>query len=357
MTRAFQDIAVSTRPLSTVSLSPEVSANLPAVRAITAIAVAPKDLQRVLAGRAGTESRVIQQMLKENRASDADEVGAQLNEAVGLLKGLDPSSLKKDGGLLYKIRHLGASVKEHFHAEYDSTKARLETIVSEIDAHIALHERRLPEFDEMYEQNRSLCLAYETEDKPVVAQQIAALSAQAEAMGLSKDVFAAHDRARIENEVEELNKFLFDLEIKIKRCHQRAPFLEARRVGARALIAASRRVKEDLIPIWETTIGDYLFAKEQAKTAQLDEMMHDLTDAAMRKQAEANKDAIVSVARVRERELVKVDTLEYCNAQLIEGLENARQIHLEGVRRREQDLPRLAALDQQLLDLANKSAV
>ncbi|MBC8741819.1 hypothetical protein F6X40_35310 [Paraburkholderia sp. UCT31] len=347
---------------STVSLLSPVAAapNLPAVSqrpapqpVSTALrVVTDEDLDRLATGRTTQSSSIVNEILASQRASDAEELGVKLNAIISSAKGLDPAQLGKQG-LLQKLTHLGSSVKEKFQAQYDVVEKRLDTLVASVAPHFTRQASRIKDYERMLESNRQLCLGFES-DKADAEQLAAALRQQIASFGTSTDVFAAEDKARVQRQLERVEKMIFDFEASITHCHQREPLLARMQEQARTLVAAYYTFERQLLPILKETYAEYILNLEQKKAAEVANLMYDATDQALRRQAElANRNG-EEIARLGQRPAITVETLEYRQKLFTEGAEKIRLINEEGERMRRDALPRLQAIDQQLIANASR---
>lgn len=327
----------------------------PAAARTSAIAkkVTSDDIDTLGEGRAAQNSAVIDRMMAVTRISTVDEVGGMLNEAIALAKGLDPEELGKRG-FWGRLTGLGATVKEKFEASYQTLEKRLNTLAAEQVKHIQLHEQRVQDIDQLYEDNRLLCTAYEA-DQQRAGQMLAALQAELASLDGSTDVFAAQDKHRVAANITRVEKFIYDTQSLIQKAHQRAPRLDDLQMNARQLVDAMKLIRERLVPDLKAEYTDFLMNQEQKKTADVANGLYSMHDQVTRRGADQHRKNVEEIAKLNERPLIRVETLRYTQTQYLEGAQKALEIHEAGRKARIEGLKELKALDDELIAHASKA--
>ncbi len=350
-----------TSPAPAPSLTPllnpaELSGSLPALRPEASTApVVPVDLSGIddnaiaaLGGNTGKGvAGVSAQLLGTVRASDADVFGTQLNELIATSKGLDPSKLRS-GGLLSRVTSMFGSVKEKMLSQYQVVESRMDTLVTEMTRHADVHKRRIHDFDELY---KGLEIYYQGLDADVKkgegwALQLQQAIAQQPA---ATNAFEAQQATEMRRRLERLEKRIDDLRRAMLMATQMVPQIRLSQDNARALTDTFMDIVNVAIPAWRNVFSLYLLQLEAKQSAAVATAAYDATDAAFRAQADMLLQNTESVARVKQRSLVSLETAQHVQTQLLTAFEKLEQISKEGQQRRKDELPKLQALERELV--------
>ncbi|SHH45396.1 toxic anion resistance protein [Massilia sp. CF038] len=302
-----------------------------------------------LGGSTGTGvAKVSAKLLGTVRASDADVFGAQLNELIATSKGLDPAKLRS-GGLLSRVTNLFGSVKEKMLSQFQVVESRMDTLVSEMTRHANVHKGRIHDFDEMY---KGLEVYYQGLDADVkkgegwilqLQQAVAQLPAAANA-------FEAQQATELKRRLERLEKRVDDLRRAMLMATQMVPQIRLSQDNARALTDTFTDIVNVSIPAWRNVFSLYLLQLEAKQSAAVANAAYDATDAAFRAQADMLLENTETVARAKQRSLVSLETAQHVQTQLITAFDKLEQISKEGQQRRKDELPKLQALERELIE-------
>ena len=348
---------VATAPSLPPLLSPAVTSdNLPAVPAesspvpLVKVDISGIDDQAIasLGGPTGTGvAKVSAKLLGTVRASDADVFGTQLNELIATSKGLDPAKLRS-GGLLSRVTNMFGSVKEKMLSQYQVVESRMDTLVEEMNRHATLHKNRIGDFDEMY---KGLEIYYQGLDADVKKGEGWALQLQ-QAIAqqtVAANAFEAQQSAELKRRLERLEKRIDDLRRAMLMATQMVPQIRLSQDNARALTDTFADIVNVSIPAWRNVFSLYLLQLEAKQSAAVANAAYDATDAAFRAQADMLLENTETVARVKQRSLVSLETAQHVQMQLVTAFDKLEQISQEGQQRRKDELPKLQALERELL--------
>ncbi|MES3024702.1 MAG: toxic anion resistance protein [Pseudomonadota bacterium] len=301
-----------------------------------------------LGGSTGTGiAKVSAKLLGTVRASDADVFGTQLNELIATSKGLDPAKLRS-GGLMSRVSNLFGSVKEKMLSQYQVVESRMDTLVSEMTRHANLHKGRISDFDEMY---KNLEVYYQGLDADVKkgeawAAQLAQAIAQQPA---AANAFEAQQATELKRRLERLEKRVDDLRRAMLMATQMVPQIRLSQDNARSLTDTFTDIVNVSIPAWRNVFSLYLLQLEAKQSAAVANAAYDATDAAFRAQADMLLENTETVARVKQRSLVSLETAQHVQTQLITAFDKLEQISKEGQQRRKDELPKLQELERELI--------
>ncbi|MES2015821.1 MAG: toxic anion resistance protein [Pseudomonadota bacterium] len=299
-------------------------------------------------------AKVSAKLLGTVRASDADVFGTQLNELIATSKGLDPSKLRS-GGLLSRVTNLFGSVKEKMLSQYQVVESRMDTLVAEMNRHASVHKGRIGDFDEMY---KGLELYYQGLDADVKkgegwAQLLQQAIAQQPA---AANAFEAQQATELRRRLERLEKRVDDLRRAMLMATQMVPQIRLSQDNARALTDTFADIVNVSVPAWRNVFSLYLLQLEAKQSAAVANAAYDATDAAFRAQADMLLENTETVARVKQRSLVSLETAVHVQTQLVTAFDKLEQISKEGQQRRKDELPKLQELERELIARFSPSA-
>jgi uncharacterized protein YaaN involved in tellurite resistance len=301
-----------------------------------------------LGGSTGTGvAKVSAKLLGTVRASDADVFGTQLNELIATSKGLDPAKLRS-GGLMSRVSNLFGSVKEKMLSQYQVVESRMDTLVSEMTRHANVHKGRIGDFDEMY---KGLEVYYQGLDADVKKGEgwVLKLQQAVAQQPVAANAFEAQQATELKRRLERLEKRIDDLRRAMLMATQMVPQIRLSQDNARALTDTFTDIVNVSIPAWRNVFSLYLLQLEAKQSAAVANAAYDATDAAFRAQADMLLENTETVARVKQRSLVSLETAQHVQTQLITAFDKLEQISKEGQQRRKDELPKLQELERELI--------
>ena len=301
-----------------------------------------------LGGSTGTGvAKVSAKLLGTVRASDADVFGTQLNELIATSKGLDPAKLRS-GGLLSRVSNMFGSVKEKMLSQYQVVESRMDTLVTEMTRHANVHKGRISDFDEMY---KGLEMYYQGLDADVKKGEgwAAKLQQAVAQQPVAANAFEAQQATELKRRLERLEKRIDDLRRAMLMATQMVPQIRLSQDNARALTDTFTDIVNVSIPAWRNVFSLYLLQLEAKQSAAVANAAYDATDAAFRAQADMLLENTETVARVKQRSLVSLETAQHVQTQLITAFDKLEQISKEGQQRRKDELPKLQELERELI--------
>ncbi|MBD8629375.1 toxic anion resistance protein [Oxalobacteraceae sp. CFBP 8753] len=327
------------------ALRPEASA-APLVR-VDISGIDDKAIEALGGATGASVAKVSAKLLGTVRASDADVFGAQLNELIATAKGLDPAKLRS-GGLMARVTGMFGSVKEKMLSQYQVVESRMDTLVTEMTRHANVHRGRISDFDEMY---KGLEIYYQGLDADVKKGEAwAAKLQQAVAQQATPaNAFEAQQATELRRRLERLEKRIDDLRRAMLMATQMVPQIRLSQDNARALTDTFTDIVNVSIPAWRNVFSLYLLQLEAKQSAAVANAAYDATDAAFRTQADMLLENTETVARVKQRSIVSLETAQHVQTQLMTAFDKLEQISNEGQQRRRDELPKLQELERELI--------
>ncbi len=284
------------------------------------------------------------------RTKDLGEVGNMLGDLVVELKGLNFDVEQKKGlrGLFKKSSQNIAELK----ASYDKAETNVDNIVDSLEKHEITLMKDISLMDKMYEKNQEYLkeltmyiLAGKLRIEQLRNEELPKYKAKALETGLPEDAQAAND---FSNMIGRFEKKIHDLELTRTISVQMAPQIRMIQNNDSLMAEKIRSSIMNTIPLWKSQMVLALsqYHSDQAMKAQRE--VTDVTNALLMKNAEALHQGSVNIAREAERGIVDIETLKKTNLELIQTLDEVRQIQDEGRAKRMQAEQELAQIEGEL---------
>ena len=183
---------------------------------------------------------------------------------------------------------------------------------------------------------------------------LAELRAKAAESGLSEDAQAANDYASL---CDRFEKKLHDLALTRTISIQMAPQIRLIQNSNTLMVEKIQSTIHNTIPLWKNQMVLALGMAHSQQAMEAQREVNDLTNALLKKNADALKTATVETAKESERGIVDMETLKHTNESLISTLDEVMRIQDEGRQKRreaEAEIGRIEGeLKQKLLQLHN----
>ena len=284
------------------------------------------------------------------RTKDLGQVGDMLGDLVVELKGLNFEPEQKKGlmGLFKKSTQSIAELK----ASYDKAEVNVDKIVESLEKHEITLMKDISMMDKMYEKNQEYLkeltmyiLAGKLKIEQLRNVELPKLQEHARETGLPEDAQAAND---FSNMIGRFEKKIHDLELTRTISVQMAPQIRMIQNNDSLMAEKIRSSIMNTIPLWKSQMVLALsqYHSDQAMKAQRE--VTDVTNQLLMKNAEALHQGSVNIAKEAERGIVDIETLKKTNLELIQTLDEVRQIQDEGRAKRMQAEQELAQIEGEL---------
>ena len=284
------------------------------------------------------------------RTKDLGQVGDMLGDLVVELKGLNFEPEQKKGlmGLFKKSTQSIAELK----ASYDKAEVNVDKIVESLEKHEITLMKDISMMDKMYEKNQEYLkeltmyiLAGKLKIEQLRNEELPKYQAKARETGLPEDAQAAND---FSNMIGRFEKKIHDLELTRTISIQMSPQIRIIQNNDSLMAEKIRSSIMNTIPLWKSQMVLALsqYHSDQAMKAQRE--VTDVTNQLLMKNAEALHQGSVNIAKEAERGIVDIETLKKTNLELIQTLDEVRQIQDEGRAKRMQAEQELAQIEGEL---------
>lgn len=283
------------------------------------------------------------------RTKDMGEVGNMIASLVTELKNFDVEEEEK--GLMKLFKKSGNRITE-LKARYSKVETNVQTIASELERHQATLLKDVAVLDKMYELNLNYykeltmyILAGKKKLEEARSTRLVELQKKAEASGLPEDAQAAQDFASL---CDRFEKKIYDLELTRTIAMQTGPQIRMVQSSDTMMAEKIQSTIVNTIPLWKNQMVIAIGIEHSAQAAKAEREVNDMTNALLRKNADALKVATVEAARESERGIVDIETLKHTNETLISTLDEVMKIQQDGKEKRRAAEAELGAIEGQL---------
>lgn len=318
--------------------------------------------QLVMQYGAGSQKKIAdfsENALNNVRTKDMGEVGQMLTDVVAELKGFEEEEEKTFFGLFKKSSNRLESLK----AKYDKAEVNINKICRVMEEHQVTLLKDAAMLDKMYDLNLNYfkelsmyILAGKQKLEEARTVELPKLLEKAEKSGLPEDTQAAKDYASM---CERFEKKIYDLELTRTISMQMAPQIRLIQSNDTAMSEKIQSTLVNTIPLWKSQMVIAIGLNHSNEAAKAQREVTDMTNALLKKNAEALKTATIETARESERGIVDIETLTATNQTLISTLDEVMKIQEEGRAKRKNAEAELGRIEnemrQKLLSMSRAS--
>lgn len=294
-------------------------------------------------------------ILKQVKQNDLDEMGSKLGEVVVQARSLNLSELTEQrskipliGGFLNRMK----SNKEGFVLKFQSVDTHIQKIMHELSA----GERGLTSRNQMLEQMFGHTLQeFEMLGVSIVTGKIKLAELeqniqQQQLSNLNPSPQQAQEISDLKQLAARLDKRVGDLNALQMSAMQTLPMIRMIQHNNQTLVEKFHNVRELTLPAWKRQFMLAISLLEQKKAAELAQNIDDSTNEFLRKNAELLQQNSVSTARINQRAVIDIETLEHVQQTLIATIEEVQNIQKQGFDNRRDAESRIRNLQQELKD-------
>ena len=289
-----------------------------------------------------------QKALDNVRTQEMGEVGDMLSGLVTQLKNFD---VDDDKGLKALFKK-GTNRVEALKAKYNKVETNVESISTELEKHQIQLLKDADVLDRMYAMNLSYfkeltmyILAGKQKLEEERSTTLAELERKAEESGLPEDAQKARDYASL---CDRFEKKIYDLELTRTIAMQTAPQIRMVQSADTMMAEKIQSTIVNTIPLWKNQMVIALGVEHTTQAAKAEHEVNDMTNALLKKNADALKIATIASAKENERGIVDMDTLKHTNEQLISTIDEVLTIQRDGKEQRRIAEQELLAIEEQL---------
>ena len=287
--------------------------------------------------------------LENVRTKDMGEVGDMIAGLVTELKSFDAEEESKGlFGLFKKSENRLNALK----AKYNKVETNVNDIVKVLEGHQIQLLKDVEVLDRMYAMNLSYfkelsmyILAGKKKLMEIRNTQLKELQNKATLSGLPEDAQAAKDLANL---CDRFEKKIYDLELTRTVSVQTAPQIRMVQQSDTVMAEKIQSTIVNTIPLWKNQMVIAIGVEHSTQAARAQREVTDMTNALLKKNADALKVATIESAKEAERGIVDMETLKHTNQTLISTLDEVLKIQTEGKEKRRVAEAELADMENQL---------
>ena len=294
--------------------------------------------------------------LKSVRTKDLGEIGNDITNLIGQLKGFDADEEKK--GLLGIFKKTSNKISA-LKTKYDKAEVSVNSIVNTLENHQITLMKDIALFDKMYDNNlvyfKELSLyiiAGKKKLEEVRATELKELMDKAAQSGLPEDAQKANDMGAL---CDSFEKKLHDLELTRMVSIQMGPQIRLLQNNDKLMAEKIQSTIVNTIPLWKSQMVLSLGLAHSQQAMEAQHEVTNMTNELLRKNADTLKMGTIAAAKESERGVVDIETLQHTNETLIQTLDEVLAIQNEGREKRraaEAELGRIEGeLRQKLLEI------
>ena len=310
--------------------------------------------QMVLQYGAGCQKKIAdfsETALSNVRTKDMGEVGEMLTDVVAQLRDFDDDEEEKGFLGLFKR---GSNKLANMRAEYDKAEVKINKIRQALEQHQIVLLKDVAMLDKMYELNLNYykelsmyILAGKQKLEQATKVELPALLDKAQKSGLPEDTQAAKDFSQMCNRFE---KKIHDLELTRTVSLQMAPQIRMIQSNDTTMSDKIQSTLVNTIPLWKNQMVIAIGLNHSTEAAQAQREVSDMTNALLKKNAEALKVATLETAKEAERGIIDIETLQATNQTLISTFDEVMKIQNEGREKRKNAEIELRRIENEMRD-------
>ena len=306
----------------------------------------------VMSYGAGTQKKMAdfsEKAIGNVRTKDMGEVGSMISGLVGELKSFEIDNEEKGLSAFFKK---SANKVTAMKAKYAKVETNVNAISHELEKHQITLLKDIDVLDKMYDLNLAYfkeltmyILAGKKRLEEVRSTELIELQNKAAQTGLVEDAQAAKDLAA---QCDRFEKKIYDLELTRNIALQTAPQIRMVQTSDQMMAEKIQSTIVNTIPLWKNQMVIAIGVEHSNQAAKAEREVNDMTNALLKKNAEALKQATIASAKESERGIVDIETLKHTNELLISTMDEVVAIQREGKEKRRVAEAELAQIEGQL---------
>lgn len=335
---------LDTEQLKAHGLVPGDADRIQQIRA-TLLDLSPANVQGYGRDAATKTTQFSSELLDQVRNRDLDATGDKLGEVVRIARSLNlqkfgaRSKVPIIGPMLDRVRDAKGELVQKF----STTNQQIDQLMRDVSRQQDDLGKRVRDFDRMHdivvEERQELA-------RHIIAGKMRLTEFEDERAALDgrDDPEARDRRQKIDQAARLLEKRVGDLQLLQHAAEQSLPMIRMIQANAMQLIEKFTTVRDITIPAWKRSFAIQLSLNEQKNAVELANAIDDATNDLMRRNADMLHENSVATARANQRGVIDVETLQHVHEKLIQTVEDVRQIHREGIEKRQQAEQELARM-------------
>ena len=280
---------------------------------------------------------------------DLGEIGKLLDTVVMDIKTMDDEEETK--GPLGFFKKAGRKI-DNLKVKYQSTEKNINEVSRALENHQITLMKDISMLDQMYDLNeeyyKEISMYIEAGKRKLddlYKNDLPALEKSAAESNLPLDAQKVNDLKAQANRFE---KKLHDLDLTRMVSIQMAPQIRMVQSSNSIMAEKIQTTIVTTIPLWKNQMVLALGMHHTDQAIRTQQMVTDLTNDLLKKNADTLKQNTIETARATERGIVDVETIKHTNEALISTIEEVRNIQIEGAKNREKAQIEIRNLEEEL---------
>ena len=310
------------------------------------------DSQAIMNYGVGTQKKMAdfsEKAIDNVRTKDMGEVGDMLTSLVTQLKDFD---VEEDNKGIMSIFRKGNNRVNALKAKYSKVETNVSTISGELEKHQIQLMKDVELLDRMYALNLDYykelsmyIIAGKKKLQQAREKDLVRLQQKARLSGLPEDAQAVKDLAA---QCDRFEKKIYDLELTRTVAMQTGPQIRMVQSSDTMMAEKIQSTIVNTIPLWKNQMVIAIGIEHSTQAAKAEREVNDMTNALLRKNADALKSATVATAKESERGIVDMETLKHTNETLISTLDEVMAIQKVGKEKRHAAEAELQGIESEL---------
>lgn len=292
-----------------------------------------------------------EKLLENVSTKDTGEVGELLDEMLSDINTVDTQDFNKKQGFIKKIFKKASKKTSELLNKYQSVSTKIDsTSLKLTDIQLGLKDD-INNLNQMGIQNIQYGKAvnlYIIAGEEKVRELKETELPKAKELAQDGDIQAQQNLQRMSQEINRLEKRIYDLQTSKAITLQSAPQIDVIRNNSLELMEKINTSINTVIPLWKNQITISLTLRNQANAQKANKAIREATDKLLLKNAEMLKQNSIDIARQAEEGIVSIETLEQTQQKLIETIEETMKIQKEGTVAREKARVRMQEMENEL---------
>lgn len=280
---------------------------------------------------------------------DLGEIGKLLDTVVMDIKTMDNEEESK--GPLGFFKKAGRKI-DNLKVKYQSTEKNINEVSRALENHQITLMKDISMLDQMYDLNedyyKEISMYIEAGKRKLedlYKNDLPALEKVASESNLPLDAQKVNDLKAQANRFE---KKLHDLDLTRMVSIQMAPQIRMVQSSNSIMAEKIQTTIVTTIPLWKNQMVLALGMHHTDQAIRTQQMVTDLTNDLLKKNADTLKQNTIETAKATERGIVDVETIKHTNEALISTIEEVRNIQIEGAKNREKAQAEIRSLEEEL---------
>ncbi|GAB7226271.1 toxic anion resistance protein [Vibrio owensii] len=297
-------------------------------------------------------------MLSQVRTKDLEEMGENLNQVIGLAKGVDLTGLVGKDSFFGKIISKFKQTKESILAQFNSVSTQLDRVIKEIDTQQKRLQERSGQLDAVFSQNIA---QYKALTEAIIYGESRRLLLQDKIESLAEEInnehspLKAQELSDLKSCDDRIEKRVHDLKSLQMLSLQTAPMIRMVQNNNITLVEKFNNIKTLTIPSWKKQFTLAISMLEQKKSLELATKIDDATNDLIRKNADLLRQNTLQTAQANQRSVIDIETLEHVQNTLISTLQDVVSIEQEGARTRKAADEKMVNMKSELSNFLKKN--